>query len=175
MSHTYFFCIYKSHLWIPFWIPPSCLPSPLPLWLLFRIKARVLVIQAPLTAPQRAAFEESDPRWPLLPHMGLSTCTHSEGPPPVSLGPPPPPFHRECAFPWFLRISHRALMSCDIRLFFPPTHTHIYTHTLSWCAEARSHQTADVNYQSVFRGLYLQSLPGTAVSPAVSLCCSDIN
>jgi len=59
--------------------------------------------------------------------------------------------------------------------FLPHTHTHIYTHTLSWCAEARSHQTADVNYQSVFRGLYLQSLPETAVSPAVSLCCSDTN
>lgn len=58
--------------------------------------------------------------------------------------------------------------------FLPHTHTHLYTHTLSWCAEARSHQTADVNYQPVFKGLYLQSLPGTAVSPA-PLCCSNIN
>lgn len=127
------FFIYKLHLWIPFWIHPSCLPSLLPLWLLFRIKARVPVIQAPLSAPQRAAFEESDPRWPFLPHTCSSAYTHSKGPTPVSLGPPPPPFHRKCAFPWFLCISHRALTSCDIRLFLPPTHTHIYSHTELKC------------------------------------------
>ncbi len=141
MSHNFCFFIYKSPLWILFCIRPFCLPSPLPLWLLFRIKARIPVIQAPLTAPQRAAFEESDPRWPLLPHTGLSARTYTEGPPPVSLGPPPPPFHRECAFPWFQRISHRALMSCDIRLFLPPTHTHTQYILTHWADVQRQDHT----------------------------------
>lgn len=104
----------------------------------------VPVIQAPLSVPLRAAFEESGPRWPFLPR----TCMHSHtlrGLNPIPLGPPPPPFHWESAFPWFLYVLQRALMSCDIRLFLPPTHTQ------RWSVEARSHQTADVNYQSVFK------------------------
>lgn len=49
----------------------------------------------------------------------------------------PRPFHRECAFPWFLHISHRALMSCDIRLFLPPTHTHTHLYTLTHWADVQ--------------------------------------
>lgn len=68
------------------------------------------------------------------------------------------------------RIEHwRAVTSAYS--FLP--HTHTYTHTLSWSAEARSHQTADVNYQSEFRGI-ICSLPGIAVLPAL-LCCSDVS